>query len=358
MGGGYNYTLKLRTFDQLMSDVKSDLPNYALENMIDAGTLIKVARRCNYDLGLRIHSTKETLLEVEKGRVKLPDDFYSANFAFICGTYTESQILPQGTHTEEVPVTSAYYKSVPASINTCASPVICSNCHIVPCGCSTTVNTTAATSCSCNCTPCSCPSTNICLDATYLQVEPYGDWWKKPRVFMNCNSECFEIIQILKTGGTRTWSITQPLKFISNAEGIECGCPGLYFSCQYEAWIKNGWLYTNFTDCANIYLNYQGMLEDDDGNLLVPDHEGINDFYEYSIKARILENLFLNDENTAPKLQLVEERRKVAKGAAKAIVHTPNFAEFQSMFEHNRKAMYQRYFTQFSSYPAFIFGGY
>ena len=48
----FNYTLRYRTLDQLLDDVMVDFQVYALENMIDPQTLIKVARRINYDLGL------------------------------------------------------------------------------------------------------------------------------------------------------------------------------------------------------------------------------------------------------------------------------------------------------------------
>ena len=75
----YNYTLKYRTFDDLLGEVTQDFQNIDLENFIEPHQLIKVAKRVNYDLGLRIMMTKETLLEVEKGRVKLPDDFFTLN---------------------------------------------------------------------------------------------------------------------------------------------------------------------------------------------------------------------------------------------------------------------------------------
>jgi len=51
----YNYTLKYRTFDQLLEDVSVDMNTFALENMIEPQTLIKLARKLNYDLGLRIN---------------------------------------------------------------------------------------------------------------------------------------------------------------------------------------------------------------------------------------------------------------------------------------------------------------
>ncbi len=358
-GAGFNYTLKWRTFDSLLSDVRVDFHTYALENLIDPAQLIKVARACNYTLGLRIHATKEILLDLEKGRTRLPDDFYSMNFAMMCGSFTETFALPQGTQIEEV-LGIPEYKSTPANINACFAPVVCSNCHLVPCGCSTTVSQTAFSSCSCGCSPCSCPSTNICADAVYSTLEPYGDYWKKPRVFLNCKNECMQLIQTVNTT-TRTYNETYPLRLISNAQGIECGCPGLYFRCADEAWIKDGWLYTNFarnSGCGTVYINYQGQMVDDEGNLMVPDHEEINNFYEYALKAKILENLWLNGEDVAQKMALMEERRKVAKGAAKAIVLTPNFREMQTMWNQNRNAQWNKYFGNFSSQPWFDYNAY
>ena len=57
----YNYTLKYRTFDQLLEDVTVDLYTFALENMIEPQQLIKLVRKINYDLGLRINQTKEVI---------------------------------------------------------------------------------------------------------------------------------------------------------------------------------------------------------------------------------------------------------------------------------------------------------
>ena len=54
----FNYTLKYRTFDSLLEDVMVDFQVFALENMIEPQTLIKVARKANYLLGLRINQTK------------------------------------------------------------------------------------------------------------------------------------------------------------------------------------------------------------------------------------------------------------------------------------------------------------
>ncbi len=62
---------KYRTFDQLYEDVTIDFSTYALEGMIEPQQLIKVATRVNYDLGLRIHRTKEVVLDMYLHQVNL-----------------------------------------------------------------------------------------------------------------------------------------------------------------------------------------------------------------------------------------------------------------------------------------------
>ena len=86
----FNYTLRYRTFDSVLEDVSIDFNTLALENMIEPQQLIKLAKKLNYDLGLRINQTKEVVLEVCHGKVKLPDDFYVFNYALLCGQFTES----------------------------------------------------------------------------------------------------------------------------------------------------------------------------------------------------------------------------------------------------------------------------
>ena len=96
MGVSQNY----RTFSQLMEDVSIDFSTYALEGLIEPQQLIKVAQRVNYDLGLRIHRTKEVIIDIEHGRGQLPVDFKYVNYAFRCGSYKISASLPSGTHVE------------------------------------------------------------------------------------------------------------------------------------------------------------------------------------------------------------------------------------------------------------------
>lgn len=329
----FNYTLKYRPFDQLLEDVTIDMNTFALENMIEPQQLIKVAKKINYDLGLRINQTKEVILEVCHGKVKLPDNFYTFNFAFICGEY-EDHVgyggMSGGTNIQEVP-----YKEAPSTVNTCAPETVnCRTCNANPC------NHTAG-----------CDLNHPIVDpipTSYDPNNPYGDTCVPPRVFMNCKGEKWELVQILNTGATRKYSRLIPLRMKASQE-IECECPNLYYDTANQGWIKGGYLFTTF-ETGKVYLNYQGAMEDEAGQLLVPDHDLLNDYYEYAIKQRLLENLFMNGEDVSARLQLIEVKLKASRNQALSLVNTPNFKELEQMWWTNRKAMYNKYYDMFKSY--------
>ena len=89
----------------------------------------------------------------------------------------------------------------------------------------------------------------------------------------------------------------------------------------------------------------------DEGLLMVPDHDLLNEYYEYALKSRIFENLFLNGEDVSQRMQLVEQRLKAARNQALSLVNTPNFRELEKMWLTNRKAMYGKFYDMFKSYP-------
>jgi hypothetical protein len=97
-----NTELKYKTFNQLLDEVSIDFTMYTSEKMIEPGQLIKVAQRVNYDLGLRINGTKEVVLEICKRITKLPDDFYVANYAYLCHHQEIRSRALAGRQTENV----------------------------------------------------------------------------------------------------------------------------------------------------------------------------------------------------------------------------------------------------------------
>lgn len=287
----YNYTLKYRTFESLLEDVKLDLRSFTTDGTIDPSQLVKVAMRVNYDLGLRIYMTKEAVFEICNKRVKLPDDFYVMNFALVCGQYKETFANPQGTNMQEV--TPDWRPWVEQNL--------CSNESL--------------------------PEQPVCLT--------------------KCG-QSYQLIQVINTT-TRTWDHFMPIRF-KNSQFVDCECPNLNHVARNEAYIKDGWIYTNL-DSGHLYINYQGTLEDADGNLLVPDHPYLNEYYEYALKKRILENLVMDGTNVGPQYQLVSAEYRAARNNALSVVNTPNFSEMEKLWAANRKAMYGKYYDMFKSYP-------
>lgn len=287
----YNYTLKYRTFDSLLEDVKLDLRSLATDGTIDPAQLIKVATRVNYDLGMRIHMTKEVVLEVCKKKARLPEDFYVMNYALICGEGKYTFALPQGTNVQNV--TPEWRPWV---------------------------------------------EENFCSD----QSNP-----PQPSCFTKCGDN-YEIIQIVNTQ-TRTYSKFAPIRF-RNSQYVDCSCPNLNYLAADEAYIKDGWVYTSFED-GNLYINYEGTLQNSEGELLVPDHPFLNEYYEYALKKRILENLVMDGNNVVTQLQLVSQEYRAARNNALTVVNTPNFSEMEKLWTMNRKAMYGKYYDMFKSYP-------
>ena len=75
----------------------------------------------------------------------------------------------------------------------------------------------------------------------------------------------------------------------------------------------------------------------------------INEYYEYAMKQRILENLYMNGEEVSQKINLIEGKLRAARNNALGIVNMPDFAEMKALWEMNRKAQYNKYYDMFKS---------
>jgi hypothetical protein len=140
-----------------------------------------------------------------------------------------------------------------------------------------------------------------------------------------------------------------PLKIDRN-KSVSHDCPNIHVNTKqlYSVVIKNGFLVTNFQD-GEVYVNYQSIMEDDEGQLLVMDNPYTNEFYEYAIKQRVFENLFLAGEPVNNHLTLVSQQLRMARNNALSFVNTPDFGEIKRMWETNRKAQYHNYYNMFKS---------
>jgi|SRR5210317_165394 hypothetical protein len=280
--------LKYKTFDELLEDVSVDFSMYSLEGMIEPQQLIKVVQRVNYDLGLRIFMTKEAVLDISNGKVRMPDDFYVLNYALLCGSYKVETPALSGTTTEDI-----ILENIPDDA------------------------------------PCNSVCVNDC--GQYIQV-----------------------VQKLKYE-TRVYEVNAPLAMSGSSKTLSCDCPDTTWKSPYQGKLKNGYIYTNI-DSGKLYINYQGTLEDEDGNLLLIDNPTINEYYEYALKQRILENMYMDGEEVVQKLNLIEQRYRAARNNALSLVNTPNFEEMKKMMNMNRKAMSYLYYDMFKSYNPNSYG--
>ena len=287
-----NTEIKYRTFNQLLDEVGTDFVIYNNENLIEPAQLIKVAQRVNYDLGLRIHGTKEVLLEIEHRKVKLPDDFYVLNYAFLTSTYRVNYRANAGRETE---------------------------------------NKIVGFDGDGNCPRCYKCETDCCCQATYSQECQNGE-----KIFV-------QVVEKRKTE-TRIYETFDRVRIATDTGRTDA----LNDSNGSIGYIKNNFIYTNI-DNGKLFISYQGALEDNEGNLLVMDHPMINEYYEYAIKQRLLENLYINGEDVAQKLQLIEPRLKMARNNALSMVNMPDFAEMKKVWELNRKGMYHKYYDMFKT---------
>lgn len=287
---------KYRTFEQLLEDVSIDFSSYALEGMIEPQQLIKVATRVNYDLGLKIHRTKEVILDIEHGRAKLPSDFAYINFAFLCGDYTVHTSMPSGTHIDTTG--SVPYVPDPGYTGPCQDPSCKDVCVIKPCE----------------------------------------------------DNPGYTLVQKIGGGEYKTYTAFKQLRIKDVSKKLCNGCPGINSDAEDVAEIKDGFIKTNFSS-GKVYISYQGAMEDDEGNLLVLDHPYCNEYYEYALKQRILENLMFAGENVTNQLNLIEGRFRAARNNALSFVNTPDFKELQDIWLLNRKAQYHKYYNMFKSHP-------
>ncbi len=286
---------KYRTFNQLLEDVSIDFSNYALEGMIEPQQLIKVATRVNYDLGLRIHRTKEIVLEIEHGKVRLPHDFAYLNFAYRCGEHTVSNTMPSGTHVEtDNPVP---YVPAPGESGPCEDP----ECR------------------------------DVCVIKTCDDKNEH------------------QLVQRIGGGNYRVFKSFYPLR-IENVNKFVCDCPNINVQSPDIAEIRDGFMLTSFTT-GKVYISYQGAMEDLEGNLLVLDHPYCNEYYEYALKQRILENMVFAGENVVNQLNLIEGRLRASRNNALSFVNTPDFKELYDVWLLNRRAQYHNYYDMFKSSP-------
>ena len=385
--------INTRTFDELLDSVRIDFSSYQSQGEIDAASLIKVATRINYELGLRVYQQKETMLEVNHGRAALPADFHQMVLALSCHNYTHVQNSPSNGNVlleEQCPKPTATTCPCQQVLNPTANPITTTmiNCTTIevpvtfPPGttnvCAMSIKDpnkqlTITTDSFCYNTntngvyTCGCPNTcNIC------NIEHPGGVC--PEVVINpyplgkCRTICGgtndqATIKILQYCSTQVfcYETFERLYIVPNVQSDAfSSIPGNRGDKGNTASINGRFLETHNHNCTKVYIQYMGALEDENGNLLVLDHGTINSYYSYSLKERILENIYLNGgEDVLQRLKYVQEKKEFYRTAALSIANMPNYRDVINTISVIRANSNRQYYNTISRYFGYLnWGGY
>ena len=377
--------LKYRTFDELLDSVKIDIRTFDLEGMIDDQTLIKVAQRVNYDLGLKINPNHTKMLDVANYRAKLPSDFYVLNHALLCTGSIETQTPPlwsYKTYRQGVAdgIFEAQFQIYRDMVEQCTQVV-----NIAP-GINTITHTLATnhvivqalaqdgtllnlniividentvqlvsnytvtytgvvvtimgskSSCNATCPPDPCPiPPNPCvIDSNPCRETTMSTEDNCPVVIDRCNGRTRKFKNLFRLGIVKNQSLTED-------------CVDVNSRVYYNVVLKNGFLETNFKE-GEVLIMYESVMESADGDLLVLSHPYADEYYEYALKERIYENLAQAGENTVQLMQLMSAKLREARNKALGFINTPDFGEMKQIWETNRKAQYSQYYDMFKNH--------
>ena len=351
-----------RTFDELLDSVRIDLRTYDLEGMFNPQELLKVAINVNYQLGLKINPTRSKMLEVVGGKVRLPNDFYRMNFALVCdGKRTVAEHVPTKTYTEGllegVQLSQAFddnrnvrQYSTTLDINPGGNAVV----HNLTTN-NVIVQATLTDGSLVNFDVTIIDENTISIISTYNTTMPNVKIvvvgakeaiTTSAELVSNTSNET--IVKYSNSNKRYEYHNIQPIH-LERHKDISSDCFNLQCDSKFTGSLKNNFLITNF-DNGELFINYQSLMEDDFGNLLVMDHPLVNEYYEYALKHRMLENMFLSGETQLLNpMQLMETRLRAARNNAVSFMNTPDFKEMKKMWELNRKAQYHNYYNMFKS---------
>lgn len=252
--------LKYITLSQMMASVEDDFHKWSDAGLVDQIKYIKVIRACNEKLGIRIYRQENAILyvkevpEIRKGRADLPKDFYKAEMAFALHKHSVNSMLPIGPGLSQVMATP------PASQIT--------------------------------------PVTGCCLE-----TNDNCSWLiKGPLTQLQVQIQDFVPLHIIQDSHMHFTEYSPNRGFH----------PGNHHNHRHHGEctinIEEGYLETNFHRGV-VYLSYLADMKDETGEDLVPFHPLLNSYYEWSIKAAILENALYNTEADVANL-LKDARRE------------------------------------------------
>ena len=276
---------------ELVSSVKSDLYLYADSGLIDDDRIIKIVAECNEKLGQRIYKSRECKITVKNFKSEIPSDLYKV----------ENLIATEVLHEIDIdPIVRArqleFVYEKPKD--------------------TTNIITYGKMAC-----------VDSCDNCYWVQDRNPRFNTEKRVVF-----EKFIPLQLSSTVYNKC---------------IEYS-PCTRAKKDYSVDIEDGLFKFSF-ECGEIYLSYLGNLVSDDNEILIPFHPKLNSYYEFAVKEKILEDIYLNSEaDVIQKLQYISQKKREAYAVAWDFANTREVNEWNKIQKKLQAEYYNRWYKMFN----------
>lgn len=286
-----NTPWKYIKLSQLMASVKADLHNYDDSSLIDDDDMVKIVAECNEKLGQRIYKSRECKIKVVNFKAEFPSDLYKIENIFATKTMNIVNTNPQfGARQLE-------FSDKP---------------------------------------PCDTD-----------KMITYGK--------MGCtdsNNNCFFVSDRRNDNHSHTEIVYETIVPLSLTSRLSDKCME-YAPCnsrkgEFKADIDQEEFTFSF-ETGEIYMCYLGNLIDEDGDIQIPFHPLLNSYYEYAIKEKLLEDVFLNSEDDViKKLQYISQKRKDAYAIAWNFANSKQVNEWNKIQKKLKVEYYDKWYRMYN----------
>jgi len=287
----------MMTSKQILSECRNMLKVYDQQGLLDEISMNNWLRECLKEFGGNLMQEQQTTLVVNKGRAKLPDNFWALKAAVKCEQQgyaeakTEKHIQNRTSYLEWTEI-SDYYNYLDGK-------------------------------------PCLEDG-----DSKYITETLYFDVPKKAYTFYYNQPKLLNLKNhIYKTRCTSD-------------------CLNLQANSEYDISIDENQNYatTNFNN-GFIWLWYRGLPSDENGDLIVPttSKDKLKNYIVYFIIVKTLESLFLSedDPNIAQKLQLFERRMNEYYYDAKSESISQGLSGWRTRIVNSNRTVTNKYESMF-----------
>lgn len=275
-------SLKYITLSKIIASVKNDFSAYENQGFIDESRIIKTIALCNEKLGIRIRDKKECFLPVRNFHAELPADF--GKVAFTCAIETNSF----GISNYRDPFNNTVTLDMREEARCQAS----------------------------------------------LNVLTQG-----------CQNDC--PLQVIKRCGTdlvTTYTNLIPLSLTKASDNYK---DPFCFNKKgkYAIDINEETIDLPFRE-GELYFMYFTNLQNENGELMVPFHPLISNWYEWCIKEKILQDMLFNsDGDIVNKLKYASSEKAKYWLDALSFVSDPFYKELQQIQHRKELAFYDQYYN-------------